>query len=68
MKLREQTSDDKSVVLGVILYSDSTQITQNGRDSAWPVYMTLANIPLHCRSDIGAFQLLGFIPHVEGPT
>lgn len=65
-KLRRDTGVLDAVVLALILYSDSTLVTNNGRDSVWPVYMTLANIPMHRRKQPGCFQLLGFIPQIEG--
>lgn len=65
-RLRIDTGNNEAVVLGVILYSDSTTVTQNGRDSLWPIYMTLANIPIHRRNRPGAFQLLGFMPYFDG--
>lgn len=61
--LRLDTKDKEAVVLGVILYSDATTVTQNGRESVWPLYMTLANIPQSRRKESGNFALLGFIPN-----
>lgn len=64
--MRASTNDNDAVVIGVILHSDSTLVTQNGRDSVWPIYMTIANIPLSQRGQPGCFQLLGFVPQIEG--
>lgn len=61
--LRKDTKDSTSVVLGVILYSDATTVTQNQRESVWPIYMTLANIPLEKRNIPGNYALLGFFPN-----
>lgn len=64
--LRTDTQNPQAEVLAVILYSDETTVTQNNRDTLWPIYMTLGNIPLHRRSHAGSFQLLGFIPDASG--
>lgn len=64
--LRMDTGNPEAEVLALILYSDETTITQSGRDTLWPIYMTLGNIPLHRRSRAGSFQLLGFIPDASG--
>lgn len=60
--LRRDTNNAEAIVLPLILYSDSTTLTQTGNQSIWPVYMTLANIPVHRRTQAGCFQLLGFLP------
>lgn len=65
-RLRKDTNNDQAIVLAIILYSDSTVVTQNGRDSIWPMYMTLGNIPLRRRNEPGSFQLLGFLPQDTG--
>lgn len=64
--LKKDTGLNHAVVLGVILYSDATILPQNLRGSAWPVYMTLANIPLHKRRLPGCFQLIGLLPDMNG--
>lgn len=61
-ELRKDTGKDNADVLAVIVYSDSTTISQNGRVYAWPIYMTLGNIPLHKRKQPGGFQLIGLLP------
>lgn len=65
-ELRNSTQDNNAVVLALILYSDSTTVSQNMRDTVWPIYLTLGNIPLARRKDPGCFQLLGFIPSFPG--
>lgn len=64
--MREDTGKDNADVLPLILYSDATTLSQSGTVSAWPIYMTLANIPLKRRKQPGCFQLLGLIPPDTG--
>lgn len=67
-KIRHDTAKENADIISVILYSDSTALSQDLRVSAWPIYMTLANIPLSRRKHPGSFQLLGLIPPHEGTT
>lgn len=64
--LRRDVNNDEAIVIPLILYSDSTTLTQTGNTSAWPIYMTIANIPNHRRALPGCFQLLGFFPEHSG--
>lgn len=48
--LRINTRNLDAKVLAIILYNDEITITQSGRGTLWPIYMTLANIPSHLRS------------------
>lgn len=63
--LRRDTGHNDAMVVACILYSDATAVTQNGRDSVWPVYLTLANLPLNQRNQPGSFQLLAFMPDLS---
>ncbi|KAI8136546.1 hypothetical protein BJV82DRAFT_584447 [Fennellomyces sp. T-0311] len=49
-KVTLEISPPGSVILGLMLASDKTVITGNNRDSAWPIYLKLANTPLKYRT------------------
>lgn len=61
-RIRKDIGKQNADVLPLILYSDSTNVSQDGKISMWPIYMTLANIPLSRRKQPGSFQLIGLIP------
>ncbi|OWZ59469.1 hypothetical protein C356_00984 [Cryptococcus neoformans c45] len=44
----EDPEDMPYAPLGIILYSDSTQLSSSGNNTVWPVYVSLAN---HARAD-----------------
>ncbi|KAI8136493.1 hypothetical protein BJV82DRAFT_676292 [Fennellomyces sp. T-0311] len=70
-ELQAQLPNDY-VVLSIILASDQTAITGNFRYKAWPVYLTLGNIPSSIREKLedNARRVLAFLPCIEwdGPT
>ncbi|KAG9107022.1 hypothetical protein FRC07_008704, partial [Ceratobasidium sp. 392] len=54
-----------STVVPIILSSDSTQLTNfSGGKSAWPVYITLGNIPKSIRAQVNSYSslLLAYLP------
>ncbi|CAI5464795.1 unnamed protein product [Closterium sp. Yama58-4] len=50
------------VVGGIILYSDVTHMSNNGRKKAWPLMMTLANIAQDKRRGEARHTLLALLP------
>lgn len=52
-KLRQDTGKENADVIPLILYSDSTTLSQDQTVTAWPIYMTVANIPLSRRKHPG---------------
>lgn len=63
MALGQDTSEENSVVLGLMYYSDATQLTGKGNKYGHPVVFSLANIPLTRRKKIGSgYKLLGMLP------
>ncbi|KAI8137534.1 hypothetical protein BJV82DRAFT_634701 [Fennellomyces sp. T-0311] len=63
---------DHYVVLSIILASDQTVVSGNFRHKAWPVYLTLGNIPASTREKLknNARRVLAFLPCIDwnGPT
>ncbi|KAG8733506.1 hypothetical protein FRC10_012318 [Ceratobasidium sp. 414] len=56
-----------ATVVPIILSSDSTQLTNfSGGKSAWPVYLTIGNIPKSIRAKINSYSslLLAYLPVV----
>ncbi|GJP77525.1 hypothetical protein CLOP_g7903 [Closterium sp. NIES-67] len=53
---------DGAVVAAIILYSDVTHLSENGRKKAWPVMMTIANIRQGGRWATSGHCLLGNLP------
>lgn len=64
-KLQRDCRNDKALVLALMLYSDATQLSSNGKRSAWPIMMSLANLPPDVRGARGGFKLIGIIPDVK---
>lgn len=61
--LREDTSDENAIILGLMFYSDATQLSGKGNKSGHPIVMSLANIPLHRRKKVNSgYKLLGMMP------
>jgi Plavaka transposase len=54
------------VVVPLILYSDQTHISSSGRRKAWPLTMTIANIPREGRWKPKAHDVLGFLSEPTG--
>ncbi|CAI5479673.1 unnamed protein product [Closterium sp. Yama58-4] len=68
---QKEIKDDKALILGVIVYSDSTQASRNGRRNAWPVLISLINIPEELRwFELGhtLAAVLPFCPEWASPT
>ncbi|CAI5469837.1 unnamed protein product [Closterium sp. Yama58-4] len=68
---QKEIKDDKALILGVIVYSDSTQASRNGRRNAWPVLISLINIPEELRWFEPGHTLaavLPFCPEWASPT
>lgn len=63
---QENSPTDDAVILALIFYSDSTQLSGNGNVSGWPIVMSLANIPLDKRRKKGGFKLCGILPQLSG--
>ncbi|KAG9087059.1 hypothetical protein FRC07_012922, partial [Ceratobasidium sp. 392] len=64
MRIQEKLPPGSTVV-PLILSSDSTQLTNfSGGKSAWPVYITLGNIPKSVRAQINSYSslLLAYLP------
>ncbi|KAG9120223.1 hypothetical protein FRC07_004366, partial [Ceratobasidium sp. 392] len=64
MRIQQQLPDGATVV-PIILSSDSTQLTNfSGGKSAWPVYITLGNIPKSIRAKVNSYStlLLAYLP------
>ncbi|KAI8148694.1 hypothetical protein BJV82DRAFT_664063 [Fennellomyces sp. T-0311] len=59
-----------SMVLGLMLASDKTVITGNHRESAWPLYLKLANTPAKYRDKdtLHGNRLLAYFPVIESKT
>ncbi len=60
---RIQNEVGEKDVLAVIVGSDETHVSFNGRKCA-PVYLTLGNIPIDLRKNVSAKRLMGFLPIV----
>ncbi|CAI5460722.1 unnamed protein product [Closterium sp. Yama58-4] len=54
--------DEDCIVLGVIVYSDNTHASRNGRLAAWPVLISLFNIPEALRWQELGHVLAGVLP------
>lgn len=66
MQLQIETGLEDPIVLALMLYSDSTRLSSTGKQTSWPIMMSLGNIPLEHRSCRGGFKLLGVIPDTKG--
>ena len=53
-----------NLVAAIIIYTDKTAVTGDLRKQAWPIYMSLANIPLKRRSERGGHVFMGKFPDV----
>ncbi|KAI8136520.1 hypothetical protein BJV82DRAFT_686308 [Fennellomyces sp. T-0311] len=63
----EKISKEGCVILGLMLASDKTVITGNLRNSAWPIYLKLANTPFEYRTKdtLHGTRLLAYLPVIE---
>ncbi|KAG8747275.1 hypothetical protein FRC12_014116 [Ceratobasidium sp. 428] len=64
MRIQQQLPPG-STIIPIVLSSDSTQLTNfSGGKSAWPVYITLRNIPKSIRAKINSYSslLLAYLP------
>ena len=70
-EIMKQRRDDscqlERVVTGLMLWSDSTRLTQFRHASAWPVYLFFGNLSKYARADpqTGCCHLIAFIPSVQ---
>lgn len=64
-KLENENPESDVVVLALLLYSDATLLSGDGKKSGWPLVMSLANIPLSIRRDFGGFKLCGVLPLIK---
>jgi len=55
----------EEVVVPLILYSDQTHITASGRRKAWPLTMTIGNIPREGRWRAQGHDIIGFLSEPE---
>lgn len=61
---REIVGDDNSVILPLMLSSDATLVTGNGNSKAWPMYLSLGNVPKKYRflKAYRACRVLAYLP------
>ncbi|GJP74686.1 hypothetical protein CLOP_g5235, partial [Closterium sp. NIES-67] len=52
------------IVLAIILFSDQTNLSYNGRQSAHPFVMSMGNIPEWARWLEGGTELVGLLPNI----
>lgn len=67
LEVQRDIADDECV-LAIIAGSDETQLaTLSGDQKAWPVYLSLGNIPLKVRRSIKneCFVLIGYLPTIQ---
>lgn len=66
--MKDDFPADNVVVLGIMVYSDATQLSGDGKTSGWPIVLSLANISLQKRRDRGCYKLLGLLPDLPKNT
>ncbi|CAI5459074.1 unnamed protein product [Closterium sp. Yama58-4] len=59
---QKEVDDPSAWVLGIIVYSDGTNATRNGRRQAWPFLLTLVNVPEELRKTEPGHALAGVLP------
>ncbi|CAI5477831.1 unnamed protein product [Closterium sp. Yama58-4] len=59
---QNEVDDPSAWVLGIIVYSDDTNATRNGRRQAWPFLLTLVNVPEELRKTEPGHALAGVLP------
>ncbi|CAI5991641.1 unnamed protein product [Closterium sp. NIES-64] len=59
---QKEVKDPSAWVIGVIVYSDGTNATCNGRRQAWPVLITLVSIPQELRKTEPGHVLAAVLP------
>ncbi|CAI5477452.1 unnamed protein product [Closterium sp. Yama58-4] len=59
---QKEINDEDALILGVLIYSDSTQASRNGRRNAWPVLISLINIPAELRGVEPGHTLAAVLP------
>ena len=53
------------VVAPIILFSDQTHLSQNGKEVAWPLVLTTANVSLDNRWEPHGHVLLATLPDIK---
>ncbi|SAL99065.1 hypothetical protein, partial, partial [Absidia glauca] len=66
----ERETDGDVVVVPLMLSSDATLVSNNGKNKAWPIYLTIGNVPKDVRykKDYRACKVLGFFPVITMAT
>ncbi|SAL96511.1 hypothetical protein, partial, partial [Absidia glauca] len=66
----ERGTADDVVVVPLMVSSDATLVSNNGKNKAWPIYLTLGNVPKDKRykKDYRACKVLGFFPVITMTT
>ncbi|KAF8262703.1 hypothetical protein EI94DRAFT_1601199, partial [Lactarius quietus] len=63
---KTQVRDDTpgATIVPVLISTDKTQLTTFRNKSAYPIYMTIGNIPktIRCKTSSRAYLLLGYLP------
>ena len=60
----EQSLVGSRNILAIIMYCDETSTSFAGK-TLYPVYLSLANLPVHIRNSIAGKKLVGFLPEVS---
>ncbi|SAM00090.1 hypothetical protein [Absidia glauca] len=65
--LQRSVGDDDVVILPLMLSSDATLVSGNGKNKAWPIYMTIGNVPkgVRYKKEYGACRVLGYLPVIN---
>ena len=58
------------MIISILLSTDKTQLTLFRNKNAYPIYMTIGNIPkeIHCKPSSCAYVLLGYLPTTQLET
>ncbi|SAM02965.1 hypothetical protein [Absidia glauca] len=66
-KVQHDIGDDGAVVIPLMLSSDATLVSTNARHKAWPIYLTLGNVPksIRYKKEYLACRVLGYLPVIN---